>query len=128
MELGMIGLGKMGAQMTMRLVRGGHRMIVYDRNPEAVKPVAVKGVFRANAIEDLVKTVGGYGYITVRGRGDSGYGTGVEESDGFRTSRGTFQKYYTTGELVSELEPYFNKVTIINGSDKSPSITAQVSN
>jgi len=36
MELGMIGLGRMGANMTERLVRGGHRVVGYDRSPDAV--------------------------------------------------------------------------------------------
>jgi 6-phosphogluconate dehydrogenase (decarboxylating) len=39
MELGMIGLGRMGANMTERLVRGGHRLISYDRSTEAVQRV-----------------------------------------------------------------------------------------
>lgn len=55
MELGMIGLGKMGAQMTLRLIQGGHRVIAYDRNPEAVKAVAVKVVVSANSLEDVIQ-------------------------------------------------------------------------
>ena len=42
MELGMIGLGKMGAFMTERLVRGGHRVVGFDRDPAAVKRVVEK--------------------------------------------------------------------------------------
>ena len=37
MQIGMIGLGRMGANMVRRLLRGGHECVVYDRNPEAVK-------------------------------------------------------------------------------------------
>ena len=37
MQLGMIGLGRMGANMVRRLLRGGHQCIVYDVHPEAVK-------------------------------------------------------------------------------------------
>jgi len=37
MELGMIGLGRMGANMTERLLRDGHRVISYDRSPEAIQ-------------------------------------------------------------------------------------------
>ena len=36
MQLGMIGLGKMGANMALRLLHGGHQLVVYDRNPDAV--------------------------------------------------------------------------------------------
>ncbi len=43
MELGMIGLGKMGAFMTERLVRGGHRVVGFDRDSAAVKRVVDKG-------------------------------------------------------------------------------------
>ena len=39
MDLGMIGLGRMGANMTLRLVRGGHRVVGFDFNPEARKRV-----------------------------------------------------------------------------------------
>ncbi len=55
MELGMIGLGKMGAFMTERLVRGGHRVIGFDRDPAAVKRVVDKG---AGGIDSLEKLVG----------------------------------------------------------------------
>ena len=36
MQIGMIGLGRMGANMVRRLLRGGHQCVVYDRNAEAV--------------------------------------------------------------------------------------------
>ena len=37
MQLGMIGLGRMGANMTTRLLQGGHQVVVYDRSAEAVE-------------------------------------------------------------------------------------------
>ena len=37
MELGFIGLGRMGMNMVIRLVRGGHRVVVYNRSPEKVR-------------------------------------------------------------------------------------------
>ena len=43
MELGMIGLGRMGANMTERLVLGGHKVITYDRSAEAIQRVVDKG-------------------------------------------------------------------------------------
>jgi 6-phosphogluconate dehydrogenase len=55
MQLGMVGLGKMGANMTERLVRGGHDMIGYDRNPEAVERVVGAGARGAESLEDLVE-------------------------------------------------------------------------
>jgi 6-phosphogluconate dehydrogenase len=36
MQLGMVGLGRMGANMVRRLLKGGHRCVVYDRAPQAV--------------------------------------------------------------------------------------------
>ena len=36
MELGMIGLGRMGANMVRRLIKNGHRCVVFDRSPQAV--------------------------------------------------------------------------------------------
>jgi 6-phosphogluconate dehydrogenase len=55
MELGMIGLGRMGANMTERLVRGGHKIITYDRSAEAVKRVVDKGAVGAASLGDFVK-------------------------------------------------------------------------
>jgi 6-phosphogluconate dehydrogenase len=55
MELGMIGLGRMGANMTERLVRGGHKMITYDRSAEAIQMVVDKGAVGAHSLADFVK-------------------------------------------------------------------------
>ena len=55
MELGMIGLGRMGANMTERLVRGGHKVITYDRSPEAIQRVVDKGATGAASLADFVK-------------------------------------------------------------------------
>jgi 6-phosphogluconate dehydrogenase len=54
MELGMIGLGRMGANMTERLVFGGHRVVSYDRNPEAIQNVVDKGAVGAHSLADFV--------------------------------------------------------------------------
>ena len=55
MELGMIGLGRMGANMTERLVRGGHRVISYDRSAEAIQRVVDKGAVGAHSLADFIK-------------------------------------------------------------------------
>ncbi len=57
MELGMIGLGRMGANMTERLVLGGHRVITYDRSAEAIQRVVDKGAVGAHSLADFVKQV-----------------------------------------------------------------------
>ncbi|MGH9691596.1 MAG: phosphogluconate dehydrogenase (NAD(+)-dependent, decarboxylating) [Candidatus Acidiferrales bacterium] len=54
MELGMIGLGKMGAFMVERLVRGGHRVAGYDRDAAAVKRVTDKGAMGSDSLEKLI--------------------------------------------------------------------------
>ncbi|MCH7844200.1 MAG: decarboxylating 6-phosphogluconate dehydrogenase, partial [Acidobacteria bacterium] len=54
MELGMIGLGKMGAFMTERLVEAGHRLVGFDLDPAAVERVVAVGATGAESIEDLV--------------------------------------------------------------------------
>ncbi len=53
MELGMIGLGRMGANMSERLVRGGHRVVSYDRSVEALERVVDKGAVGARSLADL---------------------------------------------------------------------------
>jgi 6-phosphogluconate dehydrogenase len=57
MELGMIGLGRMGANMTERLLRGGHKLITYDRSPEAIQRCVDKGALGAHSLADFVKQV-----------------------------------------------------------------------
>ncbi|MCX6055541.1 MAG: decarboxylating 6-phosphogluconate dehydrogenase [Chloroflexi bacterium] len=54
MEIGLIGLGKMGANMAQRLIKGGHKVIGYDRRPETAAEVKKFGVVCAGSIPDLV--------------------------------------------------------------------------
>lgn len=54
MELGMIGLGRMGANMIERLLKGGHRVVGYARRTESVNRVVERGAEGANSLEDLV--------------------------------------------------------------------------
>ncbi|HTD37367.1 MAG TPA: decarboxylating 6-phosphogluconate dehydrogenase [Candidatus Limnocylindrales bacterium] len=54
MQLGMIGLGRMGANMTTRLIRGGHTVVAYDRDAAAVKRTEGDGATGASSLKDLV--------------------------------------------------------------------------
>jgi 6-phosphogluconate dehydrogenase len=54
MELGMIGLGKMGGFMTERLIQGGHRLVGYDRDAAVVQKTTQIGAQGANSLEALV--------------------------------------------------------------------------
>ena len=53
MELGMIGLGKMGANMAERLVRAGHRVIGFDQDEAAVAALVATGAEGASSLADL---------------------------------------------------------------------------
>src|SRR3989441_2461359 len=55
MQLGMIGLGRMGANMVRRLMRGGHQCVVFDRSPDAVKQMAGEGAAAAGSLDEFVK-------------------------------------------------------------------------
>jgi 6-phosphogluconate dehydrogenase len=55
MQLGMIGLGRMGANMVRRLMHGGHQCVAFDLHPEAVQELGKEGAVGASAFEDLVK-------------------------------------------------------------------------
>ncbi len=55
MELGMVGLGKMGANMTSRLIEAGHRLVVTDRSNDAVARAADKGAVASSSLAELVK-------------------------------------------------------------------------
>lgn len=54
MQLGMIGLGRMGGNMSERLIRDGHQVVVYDRSPEAIAATAALGATASSGLEDLV--------------------------------------------------------------------------
>jgi 6-phosphogluconate dehydrogenase len=54
MQIGMIGLGRMGANMVRRLLRGGHQCVVFDKNQENVKNLEKEGVTGAASLEDFV--------------------------------------------------------------------------
>src|SRR5687767_5881559 len=53
MQLGMIGLGRMGGNMVERLLGGGHQVVVYDRSPETTERYAQKGATGAKDVAEL---------------------------------------------------------------------------
>jgi 6-phosphogluconate dehydrogenase len=54
MQIGMIGLGRMGANMVRRLLRGGHECVANDRNPEAVKALEAEGAIGAASLDGFI--------------------------------------------------------------------------
>jgi 6-phosphogluconate dehydrogenase len=54
MQLGMIGLGRMGANLVLRLMRGGHECVVYDVNAAAVESLEKEGAIGASSLDDFV--------------------------------------------------------------------------
>jgi 6-phosphogluconate dehydrogenase len=54
MRIGMVGLGKMGANMTRRLLSGGHEVVVYDLDKATVQKMADEGALPSSSLEDLV--------------------------------------------------------------------------
>ena len=57
MQLGMIGLGRMGANMVRRLLTGGHQCVVFDRSPQAVTELAQEKAVGTSSLADLVKNL-----------------------------------------------------------------------
>lgn len=55
MQLGMVGLGRMGANMVRRLMRGGHECVIFDVNPDNVKSLAKEGAVGAESLDDFVE-------------------------------------------------------------------------
>jgi len=55
MQLGLVGLGRMGANMVRRLQKGGHTCAVFDLNPDSVQKMVAEGSTGATSLEDLVK-------------------------------------------------------------------------
>ncbi len=58
MELGMIGLGKMGGNMTRRLLHDGHQVVVHDRSSEAMEAAAGEGAASTESLEELASKLG----------------------------------------------------------------------
>jgi 6-phosphogluconate dehydrogenase len=54
MQLGLIGLGRMGGNMAKRLMAGGHQVVAWDRSPDAVQSLAAAGATGAASLDDLV--------------------------------------------------------------------------
>ena len=57
MRIGMIGLGRMGANMVRRLLKGGHECVAHDRSPEAVQAAAAAGARAAQSLGELVSAL-----------------------------------------------------------------------
>jgi 6-phosphogluconate dehydrogenase len=55
MQLGMIGLGRMGANMVRRLQKNGHQCVVWDRSPDSVKQLSADGATGSSTLDDFVK-------------------------------------------------------------------------
>src|SRR6202034_2793608 len=53
MQMGMVGLGRMGANMVRRLLRGGHECVVFDVSADAVKELAKEGAIGASSLDDF---------------------------------------------------------------------------
>ena len=54
MQLGMVGLGRMGANLTRRLMRGGHEVVVYDVNADSVSQLESEGSIGTGSLEAFV--------------------------------------------------------------------------
>src|SRR6266852_5419867 len=55
MQLGMVGLGRMGANMVRRLLKGGHECVVFDMSPKAVSDLTAENAVGSASLADLVK-------------------------------------------------------------------------
>ncbi|MGE0059424.1 MAG: phosphogluconate dehydrogenase (NAD(+)-dependent, decarboxylating) [Dehalococcoidia bacterium] len=57
MELGLVGLGRMGSNMTKRLLNGGHKVTVFDRNPQAAEDLKADGAVTAASLQELASVL-----------------------------------------------------------------------
>ena len=57
MQLGMIGLGRMGGNIVRRLLKAGHTAVVFDQNPEAVAALSKEGATGAGSLEEFIRTL-----------------------------------------------------------------------
>jgi 6-phosphogluconate dehydrogenase-like protein len=69
MQIGMIGLGRMGANMVRRLIKDGHQCVVYDRSPDTVKQLAKEKATGASSLADFVKKLAKHGIMAAYAEG-----------------------------------------------------------
>ena len=55
MQIGMIGLGRMGANMVRRMLRGKHQCVVFNRSPKPIKELAQEGAVGADSLADFAR-------------------------------------------------------------------------
>ena len=70
MELGIIGLGRMGGNISQRLTRAGHHCVVFDRSAEVVQKLAETGAVASSGLADMVAKLSG----AAGGMGDAALG------------------------------------------------------
>ena len=54
MQIGMIGLGRMGANMALRLLKGGHQCVVFDTSPKAVQELVAERAVGSSSLAEFV--------------------------------------------------------------------------
>jgi 6-phosphogluconate dehydrogenase len=131
MQLGMIGLGRMGANLVRRLERAGHQCVVYDRNQPTVQQLEGEGAAGAASLEELVGKLsapravwvmvpaGVAGQVveelagllepgdTVIDGGNSYYRDDVQRADALKARGLHYLDVGTSGEVVERLDPLF---------------------
>ncbi|HEY4183362.1 MAG TPA: NADP-dependent phosphogluconate dehydrogenase [Kofleriaceae bacterium] len=65
MQIGLIGLGRMGANMARRLMRGGHTVVAYDRSAEAVQGLAKEGAKGVASLDEMVAALSGPRHVWI---------------------------------------------------------------
>ena len=70
MQIGMIGLGRMGNYMVQRLMRGGHECVVYDARPESVAELAGLGATGSASLEEFVSKLASARHLADAAGGD----------------------------------------------------------
>ena len=72
MQLGMIGLGRMGANMVRRIIRNGHKCTVFDMSQKAVEGLAAEGATGSTSMADYSELHAGFLFGLICGRGVPG--------------------------------------------------------
>jgi len=65
MTLGMVGLGRMGANMVRRILRDGHNAVVFDTNPDNVSALVAEGATGADSLADLANKMEGPRHVWI---------------------------------------------------------------
>lgn len=111
MKIGMVGLGRMGMNMTRRLLKAGHEVVVYNRSPEKVKTAEAEGAIGASSLKELCEKLSQPAAVWVMVPAGAATDGVIDELKGYLAEPNVVERTQGTQNAVGRLS------TIIDGGN-----------